>query len=505
MKILSASQIREADAYTIKHEPIASIDLMERAAIACFNWLINNYDKTKTLHFLCGLGNNGGDGLAIARLLIEKNYSIRVYIFGYSDKFSANFRKNEARLIKNKTKLIYLNENNYRRILKSIPTDGILIDAVFGSGLNRTIDGWLAKAFLLLNTSENEIVSIDIPSGLFCENNASENLATAIKANTTLSLQAPKLSFMLPSSGEFVGKFVLLDIGLDNEYISQVKCPHYYIEYNDIKSKLKKRTKFSHKGSHGHALLIAGSYGKMGASILSAKACLRSGVGLLTSHIPRCGYEIMQTAIPEAMVDVDNSKYHIANLIAQEKYTAIGIGPGIGKDKQTQKFLKRLIDNAHVPIIFDADALNILAENKNWLSKLPANSILTPHPKEFERLSKKAGDDTERLELQREFAIQYKIYLILKGAHTSIACPNGDIFFNSTGNPGMATGGSGDVLTGIITGLLAQGYSPLDSCLLGVYIHGLAGELASMNYSQEAMIASDITESLGQAFDCLRR
>jgi NAD(P)H-hydrate epimerase len=213
----------------------------------------------------------------------------------------------------------------------------------------------------------------------------------------------------------------------------------------------------------------------------------------------------MQTAIPEAMVVVDNSKYHIANFIAQEKYTAIGIGPGIGKDKQTQKFLKRLIDNAHVPIIFDADALNILAENKNWLSKLPANSILTPHPKEFERLSKKAVDDTERLELQRAFAIQYKIYLILKGAHTSIACPNGDIFFNSTGNPGMATGGSGDVLTGIITGLLAQGYSPLDSCLLGVYIHGLAGELASMNYSQEAMIASDITESLGQAFNCLRR
>ncbi|MFN9320076.1 MAG: NAD(P)H-hydrate dehydratase [Chitinophagales bacterium] len=505
MKILSATQIREADAFTIKHEPIASIDLMERAANACFNWLINTYDKTKTLHCLCGLGNNGGDGLAIARLLIEKNYSIRVYIFRYSDKFSANFRKNEARLIKTKTQLIYITENNYRRVLKSIPPDGIVIDAVFGSGLSRPIDGWLAKAFLLINTAENDIVSIDLPSGLFCENNASENLATAIKATITLSFQTPKLSFLLPSSGEYVGKFYLLHIGLHNDYLSEVKCPNYYVEFKDIKSILKKRTKFSHKGSHGHALLIAGSYGKMGAAILSAKACMRSGVGLLTSQIPQCGYEIIQTAIPEVMVVVDKSKHCITNFIPQEKYSALGIGPAIGREKQTQKLLKRLIENSHVPIVLDADALNILAENKNWLSKLPANSILTPHPKEFERLSKKAVDDTERLELQRAFAIQYKIYLILKGAHTSIACPNGDIFFNSTGNPGMATGGSGDVLTGIVTGLLAQGYSALDSCLLGVYIHGLAGELASKKYSQEAMIASDITESLGQAFDCLRR
>lgn len=504
MKILAALQMREADSFTIKNEPIASIDLMERAANSCVKWISDNCDKRKMFFIFCGLGNNGGDGLAIGRLLLEKNYSVRIYIYRYGNKCSADFKKNETRLLNNKSKLYDINENNYRKILKSIPQDGVIIDALFGSGLRKPIDGWLSKAIQILNSSGNKIIAIDIPSGLFCEINTPENLVATIKADITLTFQTPKLSFMLPTSGMFVGKFYVLDIGLDKVYISQANSEYHYLEKNEIKPLIKKRVKFSHKGSFGHALLIAGSYGKMGAAILSAKSCLRSGVGLLTMRIPQCGYEIIQTAVPEAMASIDKSKNHIANELSINAYSAIGIGPAIGKDKQTQKLLKRLIENTHVPIVLDADALNILAENKNWLSKLPVNSILTPHPKEFERLSKKPDDDTERLQLQRAFAIQNKIYLVLKGAHTSIACPNGDIFFNSTGNPGMATGGSGDVLTGIITGFLAQGYSALDSCLLGVYIHGLAGDLASEKFSQEAMIASDITESLGQAFDCLR-
>jgi NAD(P)H-hydrate epimerase len=309
---------------------------------------------------------------------------------------------------------------------------------------------------------------------------------------------------MFPETTVCVGEFSVLDIGLHQQYIDHTSSPYNFITRNDAAALIKKRSKVAHKGNFGHSLIIAGSYGKIGAAVLAAKACLRSGTGLLTVHVPKCGYEIIQAVVPEAMASADEELNFITEHVLLTAYNSIGIGPGIGTEAQTQNVLKLIIQNTPVPLVIDADAINILAENKTWLSFLPANSILTPHPKEFERIAGKASISEERLKLQRDLSIRYKIYVVLKGAHTSVSCPDGNIYFNSTGNPGMAKGGSGDALTGIITALVAQQYSTQQACILGVYLHGLAGDFAAHEGSQESMIASDLIDHLANAFNFLR-
>lgn len=500
MKILTAQQIREADAYTMEHEPIKSIDLMERAAKACAEWLQKQYEKKKVFHIFCGIRNNGGDGIAIARLLHEKEYKVKVYLVEFSEKSSEDFRTNEQRLKKLGIPLSNLNEEDYGSALRFDPATDVIVDAIFGSGLNSPVEKWIAMLMHKINASKCPVVSIDVPSGLFCEDNSKCDLNNVIQATYTLTFGAPKLSFLFAITCDFIGEIVVLDIGLDKKFLADVKTPNCLLTREEIKKILKPRKKNSHKGTYGHALLVTGSYGKMGAAVLASSACMRSGVGLLTTHVPKCGYNIMLTSVPEAMVNVDSSEFFISDHIHLEKYDAIGIGPGLGTEKQTQNILKLLIQNTQTPLVIDADAINIIAENKTWLSFLPANTIFTPHPKEFERLVGKANDDYDRFNMQKEFAMKHGVFIVLKGTHTSIACPNGEVYFNSTGNPGMATGGSGDVLTGIITGLLAQDYSPKDACLIGVYLHGLAGDFAAENLSQEAMIASDIIQYMGMAF-----
>ena len=504
MKIFPIEQIREADKFTVMHEPVASIDLMERAAKHCVNWIMEHFDLTTGFKIVCGLGNNGGDGLAIARLLAEKNYTVEVFIINYSDKGSNDFNVNLERL-----KLI--SKVNIDEINSSIPfqtafTPGkndVIIDSLFGSGLNRAVEGLVAQVIDVVNKSFCKIISIDIPSGLYGDilNDVNDKI---ISADQTLTFQFPKLSFMFPENSNYIGEFTVLDIGLHPAFINQTQTKNYFTTKEDVKSFLKTRNKAAHKGNFGHAMLIAGSYGKMGAAVLSSKACINSGAGLLTVRIPKCGYEILQTSIPEVMCETDTETNFITEAIRVEKYNAIGIGPGIGTEKETQNVVKMLIQSSSVPLVFDADAINCIAENKTWLSFIPANSIFTPHPKEFERLVGKAKNSIERLEQQREFSIKYNAYVVLKGAHTSISAPNGDIFFNSTGNPGMATAGSGDVLTGIITSLLAQGYNSKQACILGVYLHGLAGDFASHEKTEDSMIASDIINHLSDAYKFLR-
>lgn len=262
---------------------------------------------------------------------------------------------------------------------------------------------------------------------------------------------------------------------------------------------LKPRDPFTHKGNYGHACLVAGSYGMMGAAVLCAKGCLRSGVGKLTCFIPKVGYGVMQTSIPEAMVKVCGKKY-IKEIDDLNNFDVLGIGPGIGIYKSHALLLQKIFLEYKKPIVIDADALNILSANKKLLQRIPAESIITPHPKEFERLFGKSDSDIERTAQALQMSHQYKIFIVLKGHHTLIAAPDGKTWFNSTGNAGMATGGSGDVLTGILTGLLAQGYSSLEACLLGVYLHGLAGDIAAEELSQNALIAGDIIDNLGNAF-----
>ncbi|MBD2702776.1 NAD(P)H-hydrate dehydratase [Spirosoma sp. BT702] len=498
MKILSVDQIKALDKATIQNEPIAPINLMERAALAFVDWFADQFPSTKPTKIFCGLGNNGGDGLAIARLLLERSYSVEVYVVRYAPRESDDFMHNHRRL-----KL--LTENvKYIEFSQDIPAlrhTEVIIDAILGSGLSRPVDGIVKHVIETINRAPATVVSVDIASGLQVDqpNNPDDVI---IEPDYTVTFQLPKLAFMLPQNGRYVGQWSVVDITLSKRFIDQARTPYYYTQPNEARLLLRKRDRFSHKGSFGHALLLAGSYGKIGAAVLASRACLRSGVGLLTVQVPRSGYGIIQTAVPEAMCqpDIDDDKLtgirHSGNNTSPTEFAAVGVGPGIGKTPETLAMLKELISGVKKPIVVDADALNLLAENKSLLAKLPVSSILTPHPKEFERLTRKWSDDYERLDLLREFAQKHRVIVVLKGAYSAIATPEGDVHFNSTGNPGLSTGGTGDVLTGILTALLAQGYDPVEAAVLGVFAHGLAGDKAAEQRGAIGMVASDVIDAL---------
>lgn len=503
MKILPIDKIREADAYTIKHEPVASIDLMERAATQLFLWIKKRVDDSHAFKIFVGRGNNGGDGLALGRMLAQANYNVSIFTIRYSGKVSGDFKTNFERVKKLENVSIF----DIKEIeqFPEINEDDVVIDAIFGSGLTRSITGFYGDIVNRINKTAAVKIAIDTPSGIFSDTSSVGNAGAIIRADYTLSFQFPKLSFMMPENDPFVGEWHILDIGLHPDYINSVQTANFFSIKEDVVPLIKRRPKFSHKGTYGHALIIAGSYGKMGAAILAAEGCLRSGVGLLHVHLPKVGYQIMQTALPEAMISLDRYDNYFSQIPDLTPYNAIGIGPGLGMEHQSQMALKILIQEFRNPMVFDADALNILAENPTWLSFLTAGSILTPHPKEFERLVGKWDNDFEKIEKQREFARRFNIYLVLKGAYTSIATPDGKCYFNSTGNPGMATAGSGDLLTGIITGLLSQGYSPGKAAVLGVYIHGLTGDLAAKKFGHEAMLTGDMAQMIGKAFIKMKR
>src|SRR5688572_1471281 len=497
MKVFNTEQIRAWDQYTMEHEPISSINLMERAAAKCFEWLERKEYFPAHFTIFCGKGNNGGDGLALARMLAEISLPVTVYILEFGNKGTDDFQTNLARLHQYPAVDIHFiqDENNFHEP----ENDSIIIDALFGSGLSRPLEGISASLVEHINQTGCEIISIDIPSGLSVDISSKGN--KAIKANHTLSFQCYKLGLLVAENAAYIGEVHILDIGLDHDFYSSTGAVYELTDKNIISSIYKPRKRFSHKGNFGHALLVAGSYGKMGAAVLAARACLHSGVGLLSCHIPKCGYEILQTAVPEAMVITDFNSSFISNIeFANPLYDAIGIGPGIGTAPETRNVMKDLFSSCNKPLVIDADALNCIAMEKIMLAILPAHSILTPHPKEFERIFGECSNDFERLEKALKNAELFNCFIVLKGHHTFIALPEGKGFFNSTGNAGMATAGSGDVLTGILTGLLAQGYSSSDTSIFGVYLHGLAGDIAAEKHSQEAMLAGDIAESLGEAF-----
>lgn len=492
MKIFNVEQIRAMDAHTIAHEPITSIDLMERASQAFVRWFCNQYVNTRPVAVFCGKGNNGGDGLAIARILSSCGYDVQVFIIEYTLNATDDFRQNLSRLGDHLTPRRIQSENHLPQLGKKV----VCIDALLGSGLSRPVDGLLSIVIQYLNNLPNRLLSVDIASGLYTDR-PNDPTDIIVKPRYTVTFQLPKLAFLLPQNAEYVGEWHVVDIGLSSGYIADTYTPFHFTDKSEAEMRIKPRQKFSHKGTFGHAVLIAGSYGKMGAAILSGKACLRSGVGLLTMHVPACGYEITQISVPEAMTTVDEAGKYISEVPDLASATAIGIGPGIGQDTATVKALEKILNQAKVPVIIDADALNILSANRHLLYKLPPNTILTPHPKEFQRLAGESINEYERLEKAQAFSAKYKAIICLKGANTAVVLPNGEVHFNSTGNPGMATGGTGDVLTGIITSLLAQKYDPADAAILGVYQHGLAGDRAAEARGQTALIASDVVEHLG--------
>jgi len=502
MKILPVEKIKEADAYTIANEPIADIDLMERASAACFAWITEKLDAKRDIYVFAGTGNNGGDGLAVARMLQLKHFPVQVYLIGPEENLSPSCKLNFHRFKNIAPKSIrFLNEDEP---FPGMHASDVIIDSLFGSGLTRPAGGFSASVIRHINDCRALTISIDVPSGLFCDSSYKtvEN-PVIVEADYTLTFSPLKLAFLMPENDIYVGEWQLLDIGISREFIDGTAVKNYLLDGQILGPRLKKRNKFDHKGTYGHALLICGGYGKMGSAVLASSAALRSGAGLVTLHAPASGVPIIQSAVPEAMMSIDSNERFISYIPDLAPYTAIGIGCGLGMNEQSQKSVKLLIQEAGLPIVFDADAINIIGENKTWLGFLPKNCIFTPHPKEFQRLAGKHKDDYDRIQMQREFSFRHHAYIVLKGAHTSITTPEGECYFNSTGNPGMATGGSGDVLTGLITGLKAQGYSSLDACMVGVYIHGLAGDLASAETGQEALIARDIINYTGKAFQTL--
>ena len=503
MKIFTTAQIRELDKYTIEHEPIASLDLMERAARALTQVVVQEWTVATPIVIFAGPGNNGGDALAMARMLSEQNYQVSVYLFNISGHLSADCAANKQRLLDTKLAKNFV-EVSTEFDPPVLDSNTLVIDGLFGSGLNKPLAGGFASLVKYINASPSKVVSIDVPSGLMTEDNAYNVRANIIRANMTLTLQHPKLSFLFPENQQFVGQLRVLDIKLSKEGIEKIEASFTMIEESDVRERLLIRSPFAHKGQMGTALMIAGCYGMAGAAVLATKACLRSGVGKVVVNSPRRNIPILQTAIPEAVVQSGSEETIFAETIDTDDYQAMGIGPGLGQSEQTAIALIAQLRRTQCPIVADADAINILGNHRAWLQQLPKEIILTPHPKELDRLEGHSADTYERITKACNLAERLKGYVILKGHYTAICCPDGHVMFNTTGNAGMATAGSGDVLTGILTGLLARGYKPQDACIVGVYLHGLAGDLAAKEIGEESLIAGDIIQYIGKAFKRLK-
>jgi NAD(P)H-hydrate epimerase len=476
---------------------------MERAANSIFEKYIRTFDSSHPVCVIAGPGNNGGDALALARIMLQKKYKVKVVLL-HVGKLSADCEINKNRLSEKFPESLIEFETEF--IAPEITSDTIIIDGLFGSGLTRNLSGIYAEAVKWMNESRERILSIDIPSGLQGEPlTPKEEQDMIVKADYTFSLQFPKLAFLLADSGAYTGDWEILDIGIHPKAISETASKFYYLEKTDIQQLIKVRPKFSHKGTYGSLLIVAGSKGMAGASVLAAKSALRSGAGLVTVHGPKCNRVVLQTTVNEAIYISDKNKNCLTDVQNLQNYNALVVGPGIGMAPETVKLLEQLLIKWTKPCVIDADALNIIAQHKTLLDIIPEGSILTPHPKEFERLFGICNTGYERMVKASEMAVKYKLTIVLKGAHTLIAQSDGQLFFNSTGNSGMATAGSGDVLSGVLGGLIAQNYSSENAARLGVYLHGLAGDLALIDQTEESLIAGDIIDNLGNGFLKIRK
>ena len=499
MKIFTSAQIRELDHYTIEHEPIKSIDLMERAAEALTKTITELWDTETPFIVFAGPGNNGGDALAVTRKLINRGYNAKAYLFNVKGTLSPDCIINKERLREMGNEALVEITREFEP--PTLTRETVVIDGLFGSGINKPLGGGFAAVVNYINQSESKVVSIDIPSGLMTEDNSFNVQQNIIRADLTLTLGMKKLCMMMADNKKFIGKLEVLDIGLSKEFIEKTEAQCSILEEQTIRSMMKERSDYAHKGSMGHALLIAGSYGMAGAAILASKACLRSGAGKLTIHTPSKNNDIMQISVPEAIMQPDSNEENFSSLPDTNLYDAIGVGPGLGTSDSSAIALVSLIRSAKKSMVIDADALNILATHRTWIQQLPEGLIYTPHPKEFDIFyGSEAANDYDRLMKARDMAQRLQGYIILKGHHRALCIPNGQIIFNSTGNAGMATAGSGDVLTGILTALLARGYTPKEAAMIGMYLHGLAGDYAARDLGMESLIASDIIQYLPKAF-----
>ena len=493
MKILTAKEIKECDEFTIENEGIPSINLMERAAQKCADYVNSHFIKSQKIYVFCGVGNNGGDGFAIARMLYHSGFDVDVLI----DKEQKNFSKDAQINFEKVKNIFWIDVVDFDEFNANVNEDSIIIDAIFGSGLNRKIEDKTAKIIGKINHLKACKIAIDVPSGIIIDENLPDD-SVVFNADTTLSFQFYKKAFLHPETGIFCGKIVVLDINLHQDFINNKESKKYVIDESLISEIYQPRKEFSHKGNFGKTCIIAGSFGKMGAAVLAVKSALRTGSGLTYVCAPKCGYEILQTTCPEAMF-LNGGEDSVVNFAVDEGLT-YGIGPGLGTNSETEEKFLHFLKDFSQPLVLDADALNMISEKKENLNLIPKNSIITPHPKEFERLFGATSNSFERLDLAIAKSRELSIYIVLKDHFTQVITPDGNVYYNITGNSGLAKGGSGDVLLGIVTSLLAQNYSPKEAAIFGVWLHGKAADVTARKIAKEAMLATDVIDNLSEVF-----
>ncbi|WP_034892461.1 bifunctional ADP-dependent NAD(P)H-hydrate dehydratase/NAD(P)H-hydrate epimerase [Gillisia sp. Hel_I_29] len=497
MKIFDVKQLAEADKVTMEKQNISSLELMERAAGLVFEDIHSKLQSAQIpIKVFCGIGNNGGDGLVIGRLLLEHGYQVTMYVVNYSNNRSDNFLQNYDRVkdITNDWPKLLKSENDFPEIGKN----DFVIDAIFGIGLNRAMENWVGKLVEHINISNAFVLSVDMPSGLFSDKIPTQE-DRVIKANVTISFQAPKFVFFLPQTSDYVGDLQVIDIGLDREYLIKTPSNIQLINKEEAKAMFQPRKNNTHKGNYGHTLIIGGSYGKIGSIVLAGTAALRTGAGLVSVYVPKCGYDILQISVPEAMVLTDENDQELITIDFELDPDVICFGMGAGTSSKTALALEGLLKKTKNAMVIDADGLNILSNHKDYLSLLPENSVLTPHPKELERLIGSWQDDFDKLEKAKKFTKEYKVILVIKGAHTMVISGE-NIYINNTGNPGMATAGSGDVLSGVIAGLISQKYDTLTAAVFGVYLHGRTGDILADKKSYQGLISGDIANNMGEGY-----
>ena len=505
MKIYTASEIKSIEAEVMTQYGIASIDLMEKAALVLFEEIKTIADISSPIKVFAGSHNNGGDALAVSRMLSQAGYDVEIFLLNTNNRLSPECQINRDRLVETCPNAI-LHEIQQKLDLPNLTSNDVVIDGMFGIGLTSPVTSSYALLIKFINNSHATVISLDIPSGMFCEDNTETSKHQIIHADYTLSIHAIKPAFLLPDCQQYIGKCKILDIGLPTSPSVSLPSPTYTLnEEEDMAALLKPRDSFGNKGTFGHGLLIAGSYGMAGAAIISASAAMKSGLGKLTIHTPAANNSILQTSVPQAVIHNDKDNYSFTSFEDTEEYNALAIGPGLGKNRETSIAFFEQITHTTLPLVIDADGLNILAEHKGRLQQLPKESILTPHPKEFTRLFGVCDSDFSMLNKAREEAVNLQVYIILKNHYTAICSPDGQISFNTNGNSGMATAGTGDALTGIILSLLAQGYTPGNACKLGVFLHGLAGDIAAEKLSEEGMTVMDLVENIPYAIKKLKK
>lgn len=497
MKIFTSKALAEIGYNTCGAQEIDSIELMERAAAAAACEIVSRFRLGQRIVVIAGPGNNGGDALAVARMLIEQGYRrVEIFLLNVHDKLSYDCDEERKKLV--------AMDADFTQIIREfnppyLGPEDVVVDGLFGTGLSQPMQGGFVALARLINESGAYVISLDTPSGLFGEWNGLSSRRDMIHANLTLAYQAPRLSFMFAENADVVGEWKLLDLELDEDLMRSAQTDCLMVERRSVKPLLRKRHPFTAKRDYGSALVFAGSIGMMGAAVLCSRAAMKAGAGLATVHSARSGLVTLQTAVPEALFEPDRNDRYITDMSVHHTHQAIAVGPGIGTHEETVNALEGLLQATKHPLLLDADALNCMAKRPALLTKMPAQSVITPHIGEFDRLFGPQRNSEERLKKAIEMAKYYNIVIVLKGHRTVTVRPTGKVYFNSTGNPGMATAGAGDVLTGVIAAFMAQGYQPEHAATIGVYLHGLAGDMAAEELGEYGVTASDIADRVGRA------